>query len=215
MQQDLRDIGALAGRQSLARLEKISNDMNTLLGMVVADPEQLTGAVRGTLKQSTEILATLAQEQLRAEAMQEDRPSTSAAAYPLEEMELSGADESMELAGPVGQPAEQEAAGDDDFDAEIMEIFVEDAREMLQIINKMLPQWRAAPENRDALVEVRRAFKDGKLRFWSELLDGGSAPWVNLQAAVLSPIAWAVRWVSIISPRTPVFEVAVGCQSDS
>lgn len=46
-------------------------------------------------------------------------------------------------------------------------------------------------------IEVRRAFKDGELPFWSELLDGGSSPWVNLQAAVLSPIAWAARWVPI------------------
>ncbi|MNY37380.1 hypothetical protein D3C86_1719410 [compost metagenome] len=30
-----------------------------------------------------------------------------------------------------------------------------------------------------------------------------------------TPMAWAVRRVSIIKPRTPVFEVTVGCQSDS
>ncbi|MNN92055.1 hypothetical protein D3C81_2102670 [compost metagenome] len=30
-----------------------------------------------------------------------------------------------------------------------------------------------------------------------------------------TPMAWAVRWVSIISPRTPVLDVTLGCHSDS
>ncbi len=37
--------------------------------------------------------------------------------------------------------------------------------------------------------EVRRGFAEGHLPLWSDLLDGGSSPWVNPQAAVLSPIA--------------------------
>ena len=68
LQQDLRDIALLASRHALERLEKISHDTNTLLSMVVADPNHLTPAVRQTLEQSVEILATLAREQLRAVA---------------------------------------------------------------------------------------------------------------------------------------------------
>jgi hypothetical protein len=41
--------------------------------------------------------------------------------------------------------------------------------------------------------EVRRAFAAGHLPLWSDLLDGGSSPWVNPQAAVLSPIAMLGR----------------------
>jgi hypothetical protein len=41
--------------------------------------------------------------------------------------------------------------------------------------------------------EVRRSFADGHLPLWSDLLDGGSSPWVNPQAAVLSPVAMLGR----------------------
>lgn len=41
--------------------------------------------------------------------------------------------------------------------------------------------------------EVRRGFAEGHLPLWSDLLDGGSSPWVNPQAAVLSPIAMLGR----------------------
>lgn len=41
--------------------------------------------------------------------------------------------------------------------------------------------------------EVRRAYGEGRLPLWSDLLDGGSSPWVNPQAAVLSPIAMLAR----------------------
>jgi hypothetical protein len=46
-------------------------------------------------------------------------------------------------------------------------------------------------------LEIRHALKDGRLPFWSDLLEGGSSPWVNPQAGVLSPIALAARWVPI------------------
>ncbi|HKV11841.1 MAG TPA: YfhO family protein [Thermoanaerobaculia bacterium] len=41
--------------------------------------------------------------------------------------------------------------------------------------------------------EVRRAYGEWRLPLWSDLLDGGSSPWVNPQAAVLSPIAMLAR----------------------
>jgi Bacterial membrane protein YfhO len=41
--------------------------------------------------------------------------------------------------------------------------------------------------------EVRRSLAQGHLPFWSDALDGGSSPWVNPQAAVLSPIAMVGR----------------------
>jgi hypothetical protein len=45
--------------------------------------------------------------------------------------------------------------------------------------------------------EVRRGFVAGHLPLWSDLLDGGSSPWINPQAAVLSPIAMLGRGVPI------------------
>ena len=41
--------------------------------------------------------------------------------------------------------------------------------------------------------EVRAALRAGRLPFWSDLLDGGSSPWSNPQAAVLAPTALLAR----------------------
>jgi hypothetical protein len=46
-------------------------------------------------------------------------------------------------------------------------------------------------------MEVRRALRSGHLPLWSDRLDGGSSPWVNPQAGVLSPIANLARWSPI------------------
>lgn len=42
-------------------------------------------------------------------------------------------------------------------------------------------------------VEIRRALAERRLPFWSDALEGGSSPWGNPQAAVLSPFAMAAR----------------------
>ncbi len=41
--------------------------------------------------------------------------------------------------------------------------------------------------------EVRRAYSQGRLPLWSDLLEGGSSPWINPQAQPASPIAMATR----------------------
>ena len=46
-------------------------------------------------------------------------------------------------------------------------------------------------------MEVRRSLRGGRLPLWSDRLDGGSSPWVNPQAGVLSPIANLARWSPI------------------
>lgn len=46
-------------------------------------------------------------------------------------------------------------------------------------------------------LEVRHALRAGHLPFWSDLLEGGSSPWINPQASVLSPLALAARPVPI------------------
>ena len=42
-------------------------------------------------------------------------------------------------------------------------------------------------------LEVRRSLKEGRLPLWSDRLDGGSSPWANPQAQVLSPTAMISR----------------------
>jgi hypothetical protein len=42
-------------------------------------------------------------------------------------------------------------------------------------------------------IEIRHALRDGRLPLWSDTLEGGSSPWVNPQAGVLSPVALLAR----------------------
>jgi hypothetical protein len=46
-------------------------------------------------------------------------------------------------------------------------------------------------------LEVRHALREGRLPLWSDALEGGSSPWVNPQAAPVSPIAMAARVLPI------------------
>jgi hypothetical protein len=46
-------------------------------------------------------------------------------------------------------------------------------------------------------LEVRHALSDRRLPLWSDSLEGGSSPWVNPQAQVISPIAMPARVVPI------------------
>lgn len=46
-------------------------------------------------------------------------------------------------------------------------------------------------------LDVRHAFSAGRLPLWSDEIDGGSSPWINPQAGVLSPISLAARAVPI------------------
>ncbi len=46
-------------------------------------------------------------------------------------------------------------------------------------------------------LEIRHAFAAHRLPLWSDLLEGGSSPWANPQAAALSPAAFAGRLLPI------------------
>jgi hypothetical protein len=46
-------------------------------------------------------------------------------------------------------------------------------------------------------LEVRHALREGRLPLWSDLLDGGSSPWINPVAGVLSPLATLARALPI------------------
>jgi chemosensory pili system protein ChpA (sensor histidine kinase/response regulator) len=47
---------------------------------------------------------------------------------------------------------------DDILDDEIIEIFVEEAEEVIVEIDEALPLWQEEPSNRQAVAEIRRAF---------------------------------------------------------
>ena len=70
---------------------------------------------------------------------------------------------------------------EDLIDEEILEIFVEEAAEVLETINEFFPQWRADPSNDDARTTVRRSFHTLK----------GSGRMV--QAYEIGELAWSVE----------------------
>ncbi len=77
------------------------------------------------------------------------------------------------------QSAEVESEGL--IDAEILEIFIEEANEELQSIQDQYPRWRGNPEDRDALLTTRRSFHTLK----------GSGRIVG--ASNIGEFAWAVE----------------------
>jgi chemosensory pili system protein ChpA (sensor histidine kinase/response regulator) len=103
---------------------------------------------------------------------------------------------------PVEAPAPSEIASrlvdasQEDLDAELLSIFLEEAREVLATINQQLPQLHAAPGDHDALVTVRRSFHTLK----------GSGRMVGLSE--LGEAAWAVEqvlngWLHGAQPASP------------
>ena len=90
--------------------------------------------------------------------------------------------EQVEQAEHIEQPEHIEQEDDDDLiDEEILEIFVEEAEEVLETINEFLPVWQANREDEGALTEVRRAYHTLK----------GSGRMVG--ATVVGELAWSVE----------------------
>ena len=69
----------------------------------------------------------------------------------------------------------------DDVDEEILEIFIEEAQENLEMIQQDYPNWKINPNDADALSNFRRAFHTIK----------GSGRMVN--ATFISEVAWSVE----------------------
>ncbi|RLU01938.1 Hpt domain-containing protein [Ketobacter sp.] len=78
--------------------------------------------------------------------------------------------------------AEPEPEDDDDLiDEEVIEIFIEEAGEVLETIQEYLPQWKTNYDNEEALKELRRAYHTLK----------GSGRMVG--ATVVGELAWSVE----------------------
>ncbi len=72
-------------------------------------------------------------------------------------------------------------ADEEPVDDELLEVFVEEVGEVLETIGEYLPQWRSNTENKDALIEVRRAFHTLK----------GSGRMVR--ALVIGELGWSIE----------------------
>ncbi|BAU50028.1 chemotaxis protein CheA [Sulfurifustis variabilis] len=154
--------GALAGlsrsRADGEKAARIAAEMSRLIAIVSEDPDQLSDEVRATLLASFE---TLSRE---APAGRTERPANVAPAP---------AAATAKTAPPAGE--------DDDFDDEIMQIFIEDARDVLGNVTREYARWSQDHGNQGALAELRRGFHTLK----------GSGRMVG--ASEVAELAWAIE----------------------
>ncbi|MAR89818.1 MAG: hybrid sensor histidine kinase/response regulator [Pseudomonadales bacterium] len=111
------------------------------------------------------------------------------------QFEISDEDE----AAPV-VAAEPEPEDDDELiDDEVIEIFIEEAGEVLEAINENLPRWQADYDDANALAELRRAYHTLK----------GSGRMVG--ATVVGELAWSVENMlnRVIDNSIPTSEAVV------
>jgi chemosensory pili system protein ChpA (sensor histidine kinase/response regulator) len=102
----------------------------------------------------------------------------------------------VEVPAPSAEATRLVDASQEDLDAELLSIFLEEAREVLATISQHLPLVHAAPGGQDSLITVRRSFHTLK----------GSGRMVGL--AELGEAAWAVEqvlngWLHGASAATP------------
>jgi chemosensory pili system protein ChpA (sensor histidine kinase/response regulator) len=181
LQKHLLEITLLAQQQAQDKIATISAEMNQLLQIVKDDPSRMAQDIPEAIKKSFVALSSLSGQHLHAAkvAPKEQRADIKNAA-PQENQ--NAAVDSLRGPTPVSAPTPAApAAKPDDFDEEIMQIFIEDATDVLQKINAAFPEWQANPDNQNALLELRRAFHTLK----------GSGRMVG--ASEISELAWPIE----------------------
>jgi chemosensory pili system protein ChpA (sensor histidine kinase/response regulator) len=202
MRQGLVDLGRLAQQHGQHKLEQVSSETGRLLAVLAEEGGQMTDEVRTTLQRS---LTTLTQLVDRGEALDAGQAPAAANALmpdlptPVIEEEASIMVEEIAPAAPVSAATTPVASSEIEFDEEIMQIFIEDAKEMLKLIDTHLDSWVSAPDNREALSELRRAFHTLK----------GSGRMVG--ASAIAELAWGHESLlnrireNQIRPSEPIF----------
>ncbi|MBT0959735.1 hybrid sensor histidine kinase/response regulator [Denitromonas iodatirespirans] len=129
-------------------------------------------------------------------------PPEQAQAEPAIEHEEDRPEAPVPVPAPSAEATHLLAASDEEIDAELLEIFIEEAREVLGNIDTHLAESRANPADVEALTVVRRGFHTLK----------GSGRMVGLNA--LGEAAWALeqtlnRWLQLEWAPTPALHALV------
>lgn len=166
-------------------LERARRLTKTLVGALRNQPED--EALRGEIRQNLEMVrdnAELVDNAILAEqasaaivALENDQSSTDLAAAVAQLSPI------QVVAPPSAEAARLAVATNEEIDAELLGIFIEEAHEVLSTVEMQLPALTAHPHDRDALTTVRRSFHTLK----------GSGRMVGLSA--LGEAAWAVEQV--------------------
>ncbi len=161
--QDQLSVVFAAPSRDPAKTESIVTEVGRLLDLVTADPAALSEEVQMTLRASCDALATY-----RAVAV-----AVAPAARPA----------TPSPAPAAGKPAPSASTAPlaDNFDQEILEIFIEDARDVYGNITREFANWRDDTDNQAALTELRRGYHTLK----------GSGRMVG--ANQIAELAWAVE----------------------
>ena len=168
-QTDLNELTELAHEQGQERIVRLAGEIRRLLQLVQEDPAALTDESLALLHQSSEALATMVGRFLTARA-----PAA------------AGAPARGTAAAPTPPPSmaaqsARAAAQAEEADPEIMLIFVEDARDVLNMVRKEFSAYRQNPDNITPLLEMRRGYHTIK----------GSGRMVG--ATDVAELAWAVE----------------------
>lgn len=151
IQRDLETVARLAGVRGQDKLERISAEMGNLLQLVKEEPEALSDDIANTLRQSFETMSALAIQDAGA-----DSQLPAADEEIVLDFEGLGADE-ITLAPPPTSGLAPPLVNDD-FDEDIIEIFIEDAREVMQNVTREFAVWRENPDDKNSLAELRRGY---------------------------------------------------------
>lgn len=185
-----------------AELDRARRLTKTLVGALRQQPED--DALRGEIRQSLEVVrdnAELTENTALAEqasaaivALESDQPSMDLAAAVAQLAPVE-----TPLAQPSAQIARLAEASSEEVDAELLEIFIEEAHEVLATIQAQLPQLASHPHDRETLTTVRRSFHTLK----------GSGRMVGL--GELGEAAWSVeqvmnRWLQLEQEATPALQ---------
>jgi chemosensory pili system protein ChpA (sensor histidine kinase/response regulator) len=189
MQQQLGQLTRLAQEQGQEKIEEISAEMNHLLRLVAQDPMQLSPVIVETLKQSFTAMSVLAGRRMAV------RTSSPAPEVSIAPVEVEAVKEETPVVTPNREPSPPPVAAppaattrekpknaeEQAFDEEIMQIFVEDAREVLENIKVKFVSWREDTDNQNDLTELRRGYHTIK----------GSGRMVG--ASEIAELSWAVE----------------------
>ena len=166
--QQLDELTQLSRTQGQEKIARIGAEMNHLLELVTEDPSRMSEEIVDTLKQSFTAMSVLAGRRMTLRTTPPVMPAPSAvepesdvSVYESSAAVTRNAPEAVEPARVAAPPPVKPPARvvvDEEFDAEIMEIFVEDARDVLENINNKFIVWREDTENQSALTELRRGY---------------------------------------------------------
>ncbi|MHB8729348.1 MAG: hybrid sensor histidine kinase/response regulator [Sulfuricaulis sp.] len=185
--QQLEELAQLAREQGQGKIERIAVEMNNLLALVADDPSRMSEEIIDTLKQSFTAMSVLTGRRMTLRTASGDTSSSGAveSATVLDETARTSTPPTPipveERASPPASAPVARSAADEEFDAEIMEIFIEDARDVLENVKNNFLVWRNDTDDQNALAELRRGYHTLK----------GSGRMVG--ATEVAELAWSVE----------------------